>query len=187
MASQHDRLVPIAILAAAVINAGLTWFWYGGLGGLDVATRTSARFSSCVFAVALATRLGPGAMAWMRGFVSAHLIHYVTLLQQAIVDVQAHLHAFSVVDSVSVIAGVLLLVPLAITSREPWRGKRWLNSSVVALVWGTFAGGAAVNAARYRMALLPVMPLLVALAIHTYRLRAQRVARNALAGVQPAS
>ena len=187
MVFQRDRLVPVLTLLAAVANTGLTWLWYGGLDGLDVATRTSARFSACVFAVALATRLGPGAVSWMRGFVGAHLIHYATLLLQAIVDVHAHLHEFSVVNTISVTAGVLLLVPLAIGSRAPRRGERWLNSSAVALVWGTFAGGAAVNAARHRMALLPVIPLLAGLAIHTYRASARRGQRGALASNRGAS
>ena len=166
------RLVPQASLVAASLVVGLTLYWYGvGLEGLDVATRNSARFSALVFSVALAARAGSTGTPWMRGFVAAHLVHYATVLYQAVIDVHTRMHVLSADHVVITVAGLVLLAPLAFAS--PGSGSSWrrLNAVAVILVWGTFAGGAALNSSRYRMALVPLIPLFAALAIHVYRLR----------------
>src|SRR5712691_421529 len=70
-------LLPLLSLLGACVVAGLAVAWYGsGLQGVDVATRASARFSALVFAIALAMRAGPSGAAWMRAFVTTHLVHY---------------------------------------------------------------------------------------------------------------
>ena len=174
-----DRLVPEASLLAAAVVVGLTVYWYGvGLQGLDVATRSSARFSALVFAVALAMRAGHTGTAWMRGFVAAHLVHYAAVLYQAVTDVHTRMHVLSTSHSVVIVAGVMLLLPLAFASPDSSGGWRRLNAVAVILAWGTFAGGAALNSSRYRMALAPLIPLFAALVIHVYRLRVQRLERR---------
>ena len=179
-----DRLVPEASLLAASVVVGLTLYWYGvGLQGLDVATRSSARFSALVFAVALAMRVGRTGTAWMRGFVAAHLVHYAAVLYQAVTDVHTRMHVLSASHSVVIVAGVMLLLPLAFASPDSTRGWRRLNAVAVFLAWGTFAGGAALNAARYPMALVPLIPLSAALAMHVYRLRTRRSKRRIGAAV----
>ena len=146
---------------------GLTVGWYGGgLQGVDVATRSSARFSALVFAVALAMRRGSSGAAWMRAFVAAHLVHYATVFYQTVTDVHSRLHALDAWDAGVIVSGVVLLLPLAWSIGST--GRR-LNAVAVFLVWATFAGGAALNAARYRTALIPVIPLLAGLTIHLCR------------------
>ena len=183
-----DRLVPEASLLAAAVVVGLTLYWYGvGLQGLDVATRSSARFSALVFAVALAMRAGHTGTAWMRGFVAAHLVHYAAVLYQAVTDVHTRMHVLSTSHSVVIVAGVMLLLPLAFASPDSSSGWRRLNAVAVILVWGTFAGGAALNAARYRIALVPLIPLFAALAIHVYRLHMRRSKRRIGGRLSPAA
>ena len=174
-----DRLVPGASLLATSVVVGLTLYWYGvGLESLDVATRNSARFSALVFSVALAMRVGRTGIAWMRAFVAAHSVHYATVLFQAVSDVHTRMHVLSADHVVIIVAGLLLLAPLAVAS--PGSGSSWrrLNAVAVILAWGTFAGGAALNSSRYRMALAPLIPLFAALVIHVYRLRVQRLERR---------
>ena len=79
----------------------------------------------------------------------------------------------------------MLLLPLAFASPDSSSGWRRLNAVAVLLVWSTFAGGAALNAARYRMALVPLIPLFAALAIHVYRLRMRRFERRIGARLSP--
>ena len=164
------RYLPVLSLLSACLSVALTLALYGsGLQGIDVATRSSARFSALVFAVALGARLGPSGIAWMRAFVAAHVVHYATVSYEAVTNVHHRLHALDAWDGVVIISGVLLLLPLA----SAWfqRGTIWrrLNAAAVFLVGATFAGGAALNATRYRTALIPVIPLLAGLTIHVYR------------------
>ena len=169
-----NRFVPGSLLAASVV-VGLTLYWYGvNLQGLDVATRNSARFSALVFAVALAMRSRRTGTAWMRAFVAAHLVHYGSVLYQAVTDVHTRMHAISVEHSVVIIAGVLLLVPLAFASSDSSRVWRRLNAAAVLLTWATFVAGATLNAVRYRAALFPLVPLFAALTIHVHCLRMRR-------------
>ena len=182
------RLVPHVSLVAASLVVGLTLYSYGvGLEGLDVATRNSARFSALVFSVALAARAGSTGTRWMRGFVAAHLVHYVTVLYQAVTDVHTRMHVLSAGHLVTIVAGLVLLLPLAFAS--PGSGSPWrrLNAVAVILAWGTFAGGAALNSSRYRVALAPLIPLFAALAIHVYRLRVRRIERRIGARLSPAA
>ena len=175
----------VSLLAASVV-VGLTLYWYGiGLEGLDVATRNSARFSALVFSVALAARAGTTGTPWMRGFVAAHLVHYATVLYQAVTDVHTRMHVPSADHLVIIVAGLVLLLPLAFAS--PGSGSSWrrLNAVAVILAWGTFAGGAALNSSRYRMALAPLIPLFAALAIHACRLRVRRLERRFGARLSP--
>ena len=181
-----DRLVPGASLLATSVVVGLTLYWYGvGLESLDVATRNSARFSALVFSVALAARAGSTGTPWMRGFVAAQLVHYATVLYQAVSDVHTRMHVLSADHVVIIVAGLLLLAPLAFAS--PGSGSSWrrLNAVAVILVWGTFAGAAALNSSKYRMALVPLIPLFAALAIHVYRLRMRRFERRIGARLSP--
>ena len=168
------RFLPVLSLLGACLSVALTLTWYGsGLEGIDVATRSSARFSALVFAVALGTRLGPSGVAWMQAFVAAHLVHYATVAYEAVTNVHHRLHALDAWDGLVIISGVLPLLPLA----SAWfhRGTVWrrLNSIAVFLVGATFAGGAALNAPRYWTALIPVPLLLAGLTIHAYRSASQ--------------
>ncbi len=174
--SNVDIFLPLLTLLGAFVAAGLTVAWYGsGLQGIDVATRVSARFSAFVFAIALAMRAGPSSAAWMRAFVITHSVHYATLSYQAVTDVQSRLHILDVWDGLAIVFGILLLLPLAFATPDSRTIWRWLNPVAVTLVWATFVGGAAVNAARYWTALIPVIPLLAGLAIHVGR-STQRIA-----------
>ena len=105
----------------------------------------------------------------MRAFVAAHLVHYATLCYQAITDVHSRLHALDAWDAGVIFSGVVLLLPLAFASSSGSTAWRRLNALAVFLVWATFAGGAALNAARYRTALIPVIPLVAGLTIHVWR------------------
>jgi hypothetical protein len=179
-----DTLLPVMALLSASSVVGLTLGLYGSdLRGIDVATRSSARFSAVVFAVALAMRLGPNGVAWMRAFIAAHLVHYATVSYEAVTNVQHRLHTIDAWDGVVIISGIALLLPLA--SAPFQRGAVWqrLNTIAVVLVAATFAGGAALNTTRYRTALIPVIPLLAGVTLHLYR-RARRFQRARFASMR---
>ncbi len=133
-----------------------------------------------MFAVALGTRLAPSGVVWMQAFVVAHLVHYATVSYEAVTNVHHRLHTVDTWDSVVIISGVLLLLPLVSSWYQ--RGTVWrrLNAIAVFLVGATFAGGAALNAARYPTAMIPVIPLLAGLTIHLYR-SAEQLQRRSVA------
>jgi hypothetical protein len=134
-----------------------------------------------VFAIALGMRAGSSGAAWMRAFVTTHLVHYATLSYQAITDLQSRLHMLDVWDSLVIVVGVLLLLPLMFATPDSRTIWRRLNQVAVALVWATFVGGAAMNAARCWTALIPVIPLLAGLAIHVAR-STRRIAVRTMVG-----
>ena len=105
----------------------------------------------------------------MRAFVVAHVVHYATVFYQAVTDVHTRMHVLNAGHCALIIYGVLLLLPLVFASPNSTTVGRRLNAVAVFLVWATFAGGAAFNAAVYRTALIPLIPLLAGLTIHVCR------------------
>jgi hypothetical protein len=165
-----DIFLPVMAFLMALFVVGLTLGWYGSdWPGIDVATRSSARCSALVFAVAVAMRLGSSGVALMRAFIATHLVHYGTVSYEAVTNVHHRLHTLDAWDGVVIISGVLLLLALALARFQ--RGTVWrrLNAVATFLVGATFAGGAALNATRYWTALIPVIPLLAGLTIHLFR------------------
>ena len=168
--TESGRFLQLVSVFSAGLMVALTLAWYGsGPDGVGVAMRNSARFSSVVFAVALAARVGLRAVGWMHAFVVAHVVHYATVSYAAVTNVHHHLHSIDARNAVVIVFGVLLLLVLASTSSSRRTLWRRVNAVAVFIVGAVFAGSAVLNAARSRAAVIPAVAVLVGLTIHLYR------------------
>ena len=180
-----------AILFALAVQGAtlaITCALYGtGPEGILIAARNTARASAILFSIALAMRSRPPGTAMMDGFAAGHAVHYLTVAYLASVAVHHQLQQFSV-RSVTVISfGVLLLTVIVITNDKERKLLRLLNGFAVYSAWLVFAGGAALNASgmlsgqRRLGALVPIVPLLAGLLIHSVKSRQGRSRASAAA------
>ena len=170
-AQREDVLRILLAVTGAVLVAAATFAWFGtGPAGAQVAARNTARYSALVFAFVLAAQPAAG---WLRAFVAVHLVHYAAVIYLARVATQHHLHQLTLRSGAVVAFGVLLLVPLAWAGPAGSTVWRRLRALALYLAWLTFLGGALLNSPRDHAALLPLLALLPAMAMHLRKVAAR--------------
>ncbi len=115
----------VGVTAIAIAIVAVCFFASGdAVSGAIAATRFTARFSACVFALTVIARAGrPTILAthWQSltfAFVAAHAVHYGTVATRAFLEPGNRLRHPTLVPLLIVAGGVSLLVALAATRRR---------------------------------------------------------------------
>jgi hypothetical protein len=169
------RILMVAAANAAVAVATYVYVGFNAAGGA-AAARNTARFSSVVFAVALAThfhrRFGTRYILWLYSFVAAHLVHFGSVIAFHALARQLANPMFLGVAA----GGSLLLAATALTTSRLPR----FHTALVYVIWLSFM---VALSSRLSQHLLPetllLAFLLIAMGVHL----AQRFTKSQVAAV----
>src|SRR5215469_10727439 len=115
------------------------------LAGIVQATRSTARFSGLIFAIALVARSGrPAALAgttfaWTMAFVAAHGVHYGVIITRAFIEPGNDLRTLSVRSVLTVVIGFGTLALAAFTARATTGWRTRAHRFALYVLWSLFA------------------------------------------------
>jgi hypothetical protein len=166
----NARILMVAAGNAVVALATYAYLGFNTAGGA-AAARNTARFSSVVFAIALAThfhrRLGSSYRAWIYSFVAAHVVHFGTVVAfHALTGKLANPMFLGVAAG-----GSLLLAATALTTSRSPR----FHVALTYVIWLSFVIALSSRLSKHLLPKAPLMAILVvAIVLHLRHLGAMR-------------